>query len=124
METTTLGRTGLLATVMGAGAGGPSRAGQSTGRTTAESVRLLRKALDAGVNLIDTAEAYDTESIVGQAIRGLDRTSLILSTKKRTRDRITGQEVRQSLEASLKRLGTDYVDIYHLHAVEQPPEQQ
>ena len=117
MKTITLGRTGLQVTEMGVGCGGPSRAGQSTGKTVAESVAVVRRALDAGVNLVDTSEAYGTEEIVGQAIRGLDRSSLVLSTKRRSGRPITPQDVVESLEASLKRLGTDYVDIYHLHAV-------
>jgi len=117
MERVILGRTGLECTVMGVGCGGPSRAGQSTGKTVAESVSVVRRALDAGVNLVDTSEAYGTEEIVGRAIRGLDRASLVLSTKKSVRGGITPQDVVQSLEASLKRLGTDYVDLYHLHAV-------
>jgi L-galactose dehydrogenase len=117
MKTVTLGRTGLQVSEMGFGCGGPSRAGQSTGRTVAESVAVVRQALDAGVNIIDSSEAYGTEEIVGQAIRGLDRSALVLSTKKRTRQQLTPQDVVESLEASLKRLGTDYVDIYHLHAV-------
>jgi aryl-alcohol dehydrogenase-like predicted oxidoreductase len=102
---------------MGVGCGGPSRAGQSTGKTVAESVAVVREALEAGVNLVDTSEAYGTEEIVGQAIRGLDRSSLVISTKKRVRD-ISPADVAPSLEASLKRLGTEYVDLYHLHAVE------
>ena len=118
METTVLGRTGLEVTVMGFGCGGPSRAGQSTGHTEAESVAVVRQAIGAGVNLIDTSEAYRTEGIVGQAIRGFDRNKLILSTKVRTRGHLTADDVRRSLEDSLRRLGTDYVDIYHLHAVE------
>ncbi len=118
METTILGRTGLEATKMGFGCGGPSRAGQSTGHSEAESVAVVRAAVEAGVNLIDTSEAYRTEGIVGQAIRGFDRTGLILSTKKQVRGPITAADVRRGLEDSLRRLGTDYVDIYHLHAVE------
>jgi aryl-alcohol dehydrogenase-like predicted oxidoreductase len=117
MDTVTLGRTGLQVSAMGFGCGGPSRAGASTGKTVDESVAVVRQALDAGVNFIDTSEAYGTEEIVGQAIRGLDRDSLVLSTKKRTGQHLTPQDVVNSLEASLKRLGTDYVDIYHLHAV-------
>jgi aryl-alcohol dehydrogenase-like predicted oxidoreductase len=117
MKSIPLGRTGLQVSEMGFGCGGPSRAGQSTGRTVTESVAIVRQALDAGVNFIDTSEAYGTEEIVGQAIRGLDRTSLVLSTKKRSGRPITPRDIQESLEASLKRLGTDYVDIYHLHAV-------
>ena len=105
---------------MGFGCGGPSRAGQSTGRSESESVAVVRQALEAGINFVDTAEAYRTEEIVGQAIKGLDRSKLVLSTKKRTRQQLTAQDVEQSLEASLKRLGTDYIDIYHLHGVVLP----
>jgi aryl-alcohol dehydrogenase-like predicted oxidoreductase len=118
MDTIILGRTGLEVTVMGFGCGGPSRAGQSTGHTEAESVAVVRAAVEAGINLIDTSEAYDTEGIVGQAIRGFDRSKLVLSTKKSVRAQIMAGDVRRSVEDSLRRLGTDYIDIYHLHAVQ------
>jgi L-galactose dehydrogenase len=118
MEYTTLGRTGLRVSVMGLGCGGPSRVGQSTGKSESEQVAIIQQALDAGVNFIDTAEAYRTEEVVGRAIKGRDRDSLVLSTKKATwRDSLTPKGVRESLEASLKRLGVDYVDVYHLHGV-------
>jgi len=117
VDTKILGRTGLDVTVMGVGCGGPSRAGQSTGKSEAESVAVVRTALDAGINFIDTAEAYRTEAIVGQAIRGLDRSKLVISTKKSGGRNITPADLRRSLEDSLQRLGTDYVDVYHLHGV-------
>jgi aryl-alcohol dehydrogenase-like predicted oxidoreductase len=118
VEYVTLGRTGLRVSVMGLGCGGPSRIGQRTGRSEAEQVAIVRQALDAGVNFIDTAEAYQTEDVVGRAIRGLDRDAVVLSTKKSTwKEPLTLQSVRGSLEASLKRLGVDCVDIYHLHGV-------
>lgn len=117
METTILGRTGLEVTTMGIGCGGPSRAGQSTGKSEAESVAIVRKAFDAGINFVDTAEAYRTEAIVGQAMRGLDRDKIIVSTKKSTGKELTPDAVRRSLEASLKQLETSYVDVYHLHGV-------
>lgn len=117
METIILGRTGLEVTVMGVGCGGPSRAGQSTGHSEDESVAVVRQALEAGINFVDTAEAYHTEGIVGRAIAGLDRDKLVLSTKKSSGGHPTPQDVERSLAASLERLGTDYVDIYHLHGV-------
>ena len=117
MERTILGRTGLSVTVMGIGCGGPSRVGKTTGKSETESVAVVRQALDAGVNFIDTAEGYETEEIVGQAIRGWDRGALVISTKKSVGGNTTSQEVVRGLEASLERLGTDYVDIYHLHGV-------
>ena len=119
MQTTILGKTGLKVSRLGVGGGGPSQLGQSTGVQADESADLVRLALDAGVNFIDTAEAYRTEAIIGQAIRGIPRDKLVLSTKKTTWSDhlITPADVRLSLEASLKRLGTDYVDIYSLHGV-------
>lgn len=117
MDYTTLGRTGLSASVMGVGCGGPSRVGLHSERTETESVVEIRQALDAGINFIDTAEAYGTEEIVGKAIKGMDRSSVILSTKKKTWEDIAPEDVRKSLEEGLNRLGTDYVDIYHLHGV-------
>lgn len=116
MDYTVLGHTGLRVSVMGVGCGGPSRIGKNTGKTESESVAIIRHALDSGVNFIDTAEGYRTEEIVGKALRGV-RDSIVLSTKKSTSRSITPEDVKKSLEESLKRLGTDHVDIYHLHGV-------
>jgi L-galactose dehydrogenase len=114
----TLGRTGLRVSVMGLGGGGDSRLGQARGDAV-ESARLIRAALHAGVNFIDTAEAYGTEEVVGRAIRDFPRDQLVLSTKKTTftDQRVEPADVVRSLEESLRRLGTDYVDVYHLHGV-------
>jgi L-galactose dehydrogenase len=118
MEYTLLGRTGLKVPVMGLGCGGPSRAGQRGGRSEGESVAVIRQALDRGVNFIDTAESYGTEEIVGKAIKEVCRDSVVISTKKRTQGKISQGDVEKSLEESLNRLGTDYVDFYHLHGVD------
>ncbi len=117
MEFTTLGRTGLKVSVMGVGCGGPSKVGKATGKTTEESVALIRHALDNGINIIDTSELYRTERIVGEAIKGYDRESIIISTKKSVWRSLTPKNVEKSFDKSLKSLGTDYIDIYHLHAV-------
>jgi L-galactose dehydrogenase len=120
VEYITLGRTGLTASVLGLGGGGHSRLGQRTGANADQSVAIVRRALELGVNFIDTAEAYGTEALVGEALRGAKRDEVILSTKKTIAydGRLIGaSELRSGLEASLARLGTDYVDIYHLHGV-------
>ncbi len=117
MDYVTFGRTGLRVSVMGLGCGGPSRIGQTAQKSTAESVALIRHAIDAGVNLIDTAEAYGTEGLVGEALRGLDRSQLVISTKKSYRKEISPTLVRTGVETSLKLLQTDYIDIYNLHGV-------
>ncbi|MCY3865544.1 MAG: aldo/keto reductase [Chloroflexi bacterium] len=123
MQYRALGRSGLRASVMGIGAGGPSRLGQQDSvRTEAESVALVLRGLDAGINFIDTAEAYRTEAIVGAAIAQRDRSKILISTKKRLRgENITRAQLRAGLHDSLRRLGTDYIDVYHLHGLK--PEQ-
>lgn len=119
MEYRVLGRTGLPVSVMGLGAGGPSRLGQRDNlNTESESIALVLKALDAGINFIDTAEAYQTETIVGKAIARRDRNRIVISTKKRLGgDKITPQQLCTGLEDSLRRLRADYIDVYHLHGL-------
>jgi aryl-alcohol dehydrogenase-like predicted oxidoreductase len=120
MEYVTLGATGLRVSVLGLGGGGHSRLGQRTGASEQVSTNLVRRALALGVTFIDTAEAYGTESIIGTALRDVRREDVVLSTKKSMRAQgrlITAAELTRGLDASLKRLGTDYVDIYHLHGV-------
>jgi len=123
MEYRRLGRTGLEVSVMALGCGGPSRLGLSTGRTTEQSAAVVRAALDAGVNFIDTATAYRTEPLVAAGLRGCPREQVVLSSKRGLRadgggDRLlTGAELETAVEASLRRLETDYIDIYHLHGV-------
>lgn len=117
MDKIIFGRTGLSVSVMGLGCGGPSGLGRKTNKSEAESIAIVRQALDLGVNYIDTAESYQTESMVGAALRGVDRDQVVISTKKSYRKEISPQLVRQGLEESLRRLGTDYIDIYNLHGV-------
>src|SRR5437016_5667089 len=122
MQYTTLGKTGLKVSVAGLGCGGNSQVGLGTGLTTAQSIALVREAIDLGVTFIDTAEAYGTEHIVGGAIAGLDRGSVVVSTKCRISEGgapRTGAQAVASLEASLRKLRTDYVDVFLLHGV--PP---
>ncbi len=119
MDYIEFGRTGLRVSVMGLGCGGPSRIGQSGENSDAESVAIVRRAIDAGVNFIDTAEAYRTEALVGAALKGVERSDVVISTKKSYRKEITPALLRAGLEESLRRLGTDYVDIYNLHGVGQ-----
>ena len=113
-----LGKTGLRATAIGLGGGGFSRLGIGQDNGTENAEVVVRAALDAGINLIDTAEAYGTETAVGNAIQRVARDRLILSTKlsyKVEGKLKTAAQIDASLDASLKRLRTDYVDIYHVH---------
>jgi 2,5-diketo-D-gluconate reductase A len=82
----------------------------------AEATRQVRTALEAGYRLIDTAENYRNEDAVGQAIRdsGIDRSEIFLTTKfNRQWHSVDG--VRTTYEASLKRLGVDYIDLLLVH---------
>jgi len=120
MEYVTLGRTGLRVSVAGLGCGGFSRLGLGTGRSEAEAVALIRQALDLGINLLDTAAMYGTESVVGQAIKSISRESVVIATKAwipRSEGRSAADRAVASLENSLKQLGTDYVDIFQLHGL-------
>src|ERR1700684_2867420 len=88
----------------------------------ADSARIIHKALDAGINFIDTADAYgDSEEVVGKALKGR-RDDVVLATKF---GRPVGQGPNQqgasrrwivtAAENSLRRLQTDYIDLYQLH---------
>ncbi|GAH15102.1 unnamed protein product, partial [marine sediment metagenome] len=94
-----------------------AKVGQTTGNTEEQSIAIVKHALESGINFIDTAEVYRTENIVGEAIKGFDRNSLVISTKKSTWGTLKPKDVIKSFERSLNNLGTDYVDIYHLHGV-------
>jgi len=117
MDYTTLGRTGLKVSSMGIGCGGPSRIGKNTGKSEEDSISIVKHALASGINFIDTAEVYRTEKIVGKAIKDINRETLVISSKKSTWRDVEPKNIEKSLERSLKNLGTDYIDIYHLHGV-------
>jgi len=117
MEYRPLGKTGLEVSVAGLGCGGNSRLGLGRGASFDECVAVVRTAIDLGVNLLDTAEAYGTEEIVGAAIRGCDRDKLVISTKAIFRSGDSADSVIAKVEAALRRLGLDHVDIFHFHAV-------
>ncbi|NKB22378.1 MAG: aldo/keto reductase [Alphaproteobacteria bacterium] len=116
MEYTTLGRTGLKVSVAGFGCGGKSRAGQGSGKSTADSVALIHRAMDQGVNFFDTARSYGTESILGAAIKGRPRDAVIISTKNHESG-VSAEQLVSAIDVSLKELQTDFIDVFHLHGV-------
>ena len=120
MEYVTLGRTGLRVSVAGLGCGGFSRLGLGTGHSEAEAVGVVQAALDLGVNLVDTAAAYGTEAVVGRAIAGRPRDSVVIATKAsaaRGGEHTPPARVVESLDNSLRLLGVDCIDIFQLHGV-------
>lgn len=84
--------------------------------TGSECTQAVRQALELGYRHIDTATAYDNEAAVGQALRESDvpREQIHLTTKVWW-DRLAPKAMRQSLEDSLRALGTEQVDLFHIH---------
>lgn len=128
MEYRLLGRSGLKVPVLCFGTGtfgGGSEFFRAWGSTQVEEAkRLIGLCLDAGVNFFDTADGYSnglSEEILGKAIAG-KRHDVLLSTKtffplsRDLNDRGTSRyHILNAVEGSLKRLGTDYIDVYHMH---------
>lgn len=124
MDYTTLGRTGLRVSRMGLGCGGHSRLGLGRGGSADNAERIVKDALALGINFIDTAETYGTEPAVGNALTGVARDSYVLSTKAGISPDFSGNGTRSRpdefaarVNAALKRLRTDHVDVFHLHGV-------
>ncbi|MCZ2826955.1 MULTISPECIES: aldo/keto reductase [unclassified Modestobacter] len=125
MKTTSLG--GLQVSRIGLGAMGMSIAYGAAGRGDAESIRTIRHALDRGVTHIDTAEVYGpflNEELVGRAIAGR-RDNVVVATKfglvshtGRSGPDSTPASIRIAVDGSLKRLGTDHIDLYYQHRVD------
>src|SRR5438132_14378866 len=77
-----LGRTGFRVSLVSLGTGGPSRLGQGSGVSEPEANRLVRRALELGVNMIDTAAGYgESEAILGRALRGVPPAACRIATK-------------------------------------------
>lgn len=123
-----LGRTGMLVSelclgTMTFGGRGYWEAIGKTGQDVANEI--VARSIDAGVNFIDTADVYshgESETILGKALEGKPRDRLVLATKVRGRmdDDVNGiglsrYHIMHSVEASLKRLKTDYIDLYQIH---------
>jgi aryl-alcohol dehydrogenase-like predicted oxidoreductase len=122
MEYRTLGRTGLKVSVLGLGGGGHSKLGIKANTSENASADLVVKAVEWGVNLIDTAEAYGTEKTIGLALQKLKRENIYVSTKfslYHDGKLKTPGDLEKSVDGSLAQLNTEYIDIYHLHAVKE-----
>ena len=122
MEMRTLGRTGIKVSPLCLGAmmfgawGNPDHD---------DSVRIIHRALDAGINFIDTADVYsagESEVIVGEALATVDRSRVVLATKvfapmgdDPNAQGSSRRWIIAECENSLRRLGTDYIDLYQVH---------
>ena len=123
MKYRTLGRTGIKVSPYALGA---LMFATSIGNPDPEdSVRVIQKAMDAGINLVDTADSYgDSEEIVGKALKGR-RDSVVLATKfsrpmgdDPNRRGTSRRWVMTAVEGSLRRLQTDHIDLYQVHRLD------
>jgi aryl-alcohol dehydrogenase-like predicted oxidoreductase len=103
MDYTTLGRTGLTVSVAGLGCGGSSCLGQTAGHSRSHSVGIIHKAVDMGVNYLDSSRNYGTEEIIGAALKTMSRDKIVIATKPEANPSDTPK--------------TDYIDVYQLHSV-------
>lgn len=126
MKTRRLGKSGIAVSAIGLGCMGMSH-GYGPARPIEAMKALIHEALDQGVTFFDTAECYGpyaNESLVGEALEGL-RKQTVIATKcgieivdGKQRLDARPETIRRALEGSLKRLKTDYVDLYYLHRVD------
>ncbi|MFC9430713.1 aldo/keto reductase [Streptomyces sp. NPDC056987] len=125
MQVTSLG--GLEVSRIGLGTMGMSAFYTGAGRDDAESIRTIRRAVDLGVTHLDTAEVYGpyvNEELVGRAVKGR-RDEVVLATKfglvshtGRPGPDSTPVGIRSAVDGSLRRLGTDHIDLYYQHRVD------
>lgn len=104
----TLGKTGLKVSEIGFGS------------ASSQDPDLVRHALDRGVTFFDTAESYRfgwSEEAMGEGLKGVPRDQIVLNSKTKAGASATEAEMMAALEGSLKRLQTDYLDVYFNHAV-------
>ena len=116
MEYRRLGTSDLTVSVVAIGCWAFAGGSYWGGQDEAESVATIRAALDAGVNFFDTAEAYGdgvSESVLGRALAGR-RHEVVIATKA-SPPHLSRAEIARACEGSLRRLNTDYIDLYQLH---------
>jgi aryl-alcohol dehydrogenase-like predicted oxidoreductase len=122
MQMRTLGRTGVKVSPLCLGA---MMFGAWGNTDHDDSIRIIHRALDAGINFIDTADVYsggESEEIVGKALAGGRRDDVVLATKVHgsmgedpNRQGNSRRWLTREVEASLARLGTEYIDLYQIH---------
>lgn len=121
MQYNRLGRTNLNVSAAGLGCGGHSKLGLSKNLGEDNAIKIVKTALDLGINFFDTSAVYGTEEVLGKGLLGKKRDDFVISTK--FPPTIGKNELKadgaltQSLDTSLRNMGLDYIDIFNLHGV-------
>lgn len=127
MDNRILGRSNIQVSPMGIGCWAIGGTGWGGGADDAESMRGIHKALDMGVNFFDTADVYGperSEIVVGKALAGR-RAQVVIATKFGNTPNGPNADpayIRSACDASLKRLNTDYIDLYQFHLNDYGPD--
>ncbi|GAA2500832.1 aldo/keto reductase [Winogradskya humida] len=127
MQYRTLGRTGIRVSPYALGAMMFGRAAGVGNPDHDDAIRIIHKALDAGINVIDTSDVYsygESEEIVGEALRGR-RDKVVIATKfgrpmsdDPNEQGMSRRWIMAAVEGSLRRLGTDYIDVFQVHRLD------
>jgi len=123
MEYRNLGKTGIKASLLSLGTGGARQFGQTQGHSIDKQKQLIKKALDLGINLIDSSSNYNnSEELLGKCLTDIPRDTYHICTKWPARDS-SGQTITnpkiltEAIDSSLTKLNVDYIDVMMLHGV-------
>ena len=118
-----LGKTGIKTSLLSLGTGGARQFGQTQGHSISQQKRLIARALELGINMIDSSSNYsNSEKLLGKSLAGIPRNNYYICTKWPARDE-SGATVSnpdklvEAIDASLRRLNVDYLDVMLLHGV-------
>jgi aryl-alcohol dehydrogenase-like predicted oxidoreductase len=123
LQRVTLGKTGLKPTLLGVGTGivGGNRSSYLTRQDSGLSIAMLRHAYDRGIRMFDCADTYGTHSLVAEALKGMDREEIVLTSKIWTREGGIPEPERPDahivVDRFRKELNTDYIDVIQLHCM-------
>jgi len=123
LQRVALGKTGIKPTLLGVGTGisGGNRSSYLTRQDKAKSIATLRHAYDRGIRMFDCADTYGTHGLVAEALKGMDREELVLTSKIWTRKGGIPEPERPDanivVDRFRKELNTDYIDVVQLHCM-------
>ena len=126
LQRVTLGKTGIQPTLLGMGTGvhGGNRSSFLTRQDRSKSIATLRHAYDRGIRMFDNADTYGTHALVAEALKGMDRGEIVLTSKIWVRPGGIPEPERPDANVVVDRfrreLDTDYIDVVQIHCMEDP----